>query len=117
MFRIRSSKPKRVLWVGKKTRRWMSVRAKLKRKFEAMGVTRCEFNFTEHCTPDNFLSFAHSKKRVDCKTDADMEEVGLACFSCHSVLDEHMTHEEMYKAVTNVIKQRDTQRTSEHNGI
>lgn len=90
---------------GKKTTAWERTRRKLKVKFEAMGITSCEFNFPR-CTPNDYLSFAHSLKRVDIKTQEQLEEVAVACFSCHSILDLNMTHEGMAEAVRTVIQQR-----------
>jgi hypothetical protein len=68
------------------------------------GITSCELKgrFAE-CTGNLFLSLAHSKKRRDIKTEADMREVILCCCSEHQVI-EYLPN--MYNIVTEVIAHR-----------
>lgn len=91
---------------GRKVNDWIRVRRQLKAEFEARGITRCEFNLSPDCKRDNWLSFAHSKKRRFITTDAELRECALACTPCHNELDLRMTHAEMYDAVRNVIARR-----------
>jgi hypothetical protein len=45
-------------------------------------------------------------KRRFIKSDEQLREVCLACQSCHQVLDERMTHEQMLTTVREVIANR-----------
>lgn len=76
------------------------MRAKLKKRFEAAGITRCEM-----CNGSFALSFAHSKKRRFIYTDDDWEEVALLCQTCHDRI-EHSGHDNMYNSVMEVIRNR-----------
>jgi len=86
--------------MGKKTNKWNAVRAELKKKFESMGVTRCEV-----CYGTFALSFAHSKKRRFLQTEEDWREVALLCQPCHEKI-EFSGHEEMYNAIIKIIGDR-----------
>jgi len=89
---------------GKKTLEWERLKPKLKRAFEAAGITRCEFQY-DGCWNDNALSFAHVDKRRYLKPD-EITVVALACiFNCHAIL-ERMPREQMRAAVENVIEKR-----------
>lgn len=78
--------------------------AKLKRHFEAMGLTTCELGYPG-CTRDDFLSWAHGKKRRKLEGDELETCVVLACLNCHSRL-EVMPHEGMLCIVLSVIAER-----------
>lgn len=91
---------------GPKTRKWDSDREKLKKEFHRAGITRCELNY-DGCQRDNFLGFAHSKKRRNVVTTDDREEVILACQNCHDRI-EKQTHVLMYNIVNLVIAERET---------
>jgi hypothetical protein len=86
--------------IGKKTDKWNRVRAKLKKRFESAGITRCEV-----CFGSFGLAFAHSKKRRFIVNDEDLEEVALLCQPCHEKI-EFSGHEQMYQAILNIINQR-----------
>lgn len=86
--------------MGKKTDKWNRTRAKLKRIFEAAGITRCEMCFGTFA-----LGFAHSKKRRFIQTDEDWEEVALLCQPCHEKI-EHSGHDNMLAAVREIIRRR-----------
>ena len=88
---------------GKKTREWERTRAKLKPRFEAIGLTHCEFDY-EGCWRNNGLSFAHAKKRRNLRP-GELEVVALACANCHNLL-ELMREPQMTQAVMNVIAKR-----------
>ncbi len=86
---------------GKKTKAWDACRARLKREFMKMGITRCEM-----CNNDNFLSFAHSKKRRHIVGD-ELSEVALLCIPCHSGV-ELLPEAEMTTLIRNIIATRTT---------
>jgi hypothetical protein len=98
-------KPRRVLWVGKKTRAWINARGRLKRKFLAMGITRCELAYP-NCTQDDFLSWAHGKKRRHLVGDELETLVVLACQNCHARI-ERMPEAAMCAIVESVISERE----------
>lgn len=88
---------------GPKTREWDRVRAKLKPQFQRAGITRCELRY-EGCSGDNFLGFAHTKKRRNCSL-VELSIVILACNGCHDrieILDEW----EMTRIVLTTIQNR-----------
>jgi len=74
---------------------WNKIRAKLKKEFQEKGITRCEM-----CGSDNFLSFAHRKKRggyynrdrkEEEKQLGDFNEVLLLCIQCHEKIEDNKT--------------------------
>lgn len=104
----RSSAPiKRGRRLRTKETEWDRVRATLKPRFEAAGITRCE-----RCGSGFCLSFAHSVKRRFLQKDAELgapehiETVILACQVCHDELDLKMSHTEMRETVMRTISQR-----------
>lgn len=90
--------------VGKKGREWINARAWLKKRFNWAGITRCEFRFEHRCWGSDGLSMAHSRKRRD--PLFEMYEVALACPVAHQMLDEQMSHAEMYETVMAIIEKR-----------
>lgn len=100
------------LKAGKKTKQWASIRAILKRKFEAVGITTCELHrvgsaLPHLCTYDNYLGFAHNAKRRKL-TDADLYHVILICNNAHDII-EVWPPEEMKRIVNGTIHARDHQ--------
>lgn len=93
-------------WIGKKTREWERVRAKLKPLFQRAGITTCEFRF-QGCWHDTALGFAHLRKRRNL-LPGELETVALACGPCHDKL-EKMPESMMYMAVAGIIKNRHIQ--------
>ena len=83
-----------------RNRKWPTYRAKLKKQFESMGITRCE-----QCSGTFALSFAHSRKRRFITTEADLMEVALLCQKCHETA-EHSGHEEMFETINTIISSR-----------
>lgn len=79
-------KPKRCLFVGKKTLEWMRVRARLKRKFAALGITACELGYIG-CWKDEALGFAHGRKRRHLQGNEIEDLVILACGPCHDRIE------------------------------
>ena len=73
-----------------KTANWSKQRAKLKKIYEAKGITSCELGF-EGCWRDNALSFAHRHKRYFYSTDPELlgefEQTLLTCNSCHGQIE------------------------------
>jgi hypothetical protein len=92
-----------MLKAGKRTKEWQRVREQLKPRFEAVGITRCEFNFNG-CWRNNALGFAHLRKRRNLR-EGELKVVALACNSCHDIL-EAMSEAEMTVTVLAVIQQR-----------
>lgn len=92
------------LWVGKKTLANMKANAQLKREFEAKGITTCELGYA-NCTPDDFLSWAHGKKRRKLQADELTTCVILACINCHERI-ERMSPDGMLAIVQSVIAER-----------
>lgn len=90
---------------GKRTLAWEYERAKLKKEFEAIGVTSCELRYPGTCWGGYALGFAHSKKRRFITTLSDLRKVVLACNPCHDVL-ESLPHDLMKVEVETVISTR-----------
>ena len=81
---------------------WSRVWKWLKPRLEAAGRTRCEFDHIPHeCF--GALTPAHSKKRREIEGN-EIYEVAIACVNAHQVLDEKLTHEQMYVAVMYAIE-------------
>lgn len=87
---------------GKKTLAWETTRRKLKVAFEAAGITRCE-----RCWSSFGLSFAHSLPRRFITTQAELEEVILACATCHQTIDLG-SKERQHAMVLDTISKRET---------
>ena len=98
-----SPRPKR--WVGRKTREWMTVRARIKRHLLALGITTCELRWSG-CWVDNALSIAHGKKRRHLQGDELETLTILACTPCHEQL-ERFEPESMLTVVRHTIAARD----------
>lgn len=100
-------KPKRkkiCLWVGKKTRQWITVRARLKRRFDAASITTCELGYPG-CWKDESLGFAHGRKRRQLK-DNEIETLTiLVCNPCHDKI-EVLSAPAMLAIVQSVIAER-----------
>lgn len=87
---------------GKKTAAWESTRAKLKVRFFNIGLTYCEL-----CGSTFALSFAHSLKRNDIKTQEQLEECVLLCQGCHRLLEDGNKYE-MHRRILEIIAARET---------
>ena len=76
--------------LGKITKRNIEANHKLKELFESKGITRCEV-MLEGCMGNQFLSFAHRKKRRFYRLCpdklSDFNEVILACIPCHQLIE------------------------------
>lgn len=83
-----------------RNRRWPQIRAKLKKQFEAAGITSCEI-----CGSSFALSFAHRLKRRFITTMEELSTVALLCQMHHTEI-EHSGHQPMYEAITNLIAMR-----------
>jgi len=92
------------LGAGKKTRANKKTNAARKRKFEAQDLKTCELGYPG-CTKDNFLSWAHGKKRRKLQGDELATCAILACINCHDVI-ERMSPEGMLAIVRSVIAER-----------
>lgn len=76
----------------------------MKKQFEEWGVTQCELGY-EGCFVNNFLGFAHSKRRRFVHTEEDWGCVLLACQSCHEILD-RKPHRETERVVLEGVQER-----------
>ncbi len=68
--------------LGRKGALWAATRNRLKVRFAAAGITRCE-----HCGTDNNLGFAHRLKRRNITTQAELETVALICNEFHDQIE------------------------------
>lgn len=100
----RKGKPQARLKAGRKTKAWEATRRKLKVKYAAMGVTFCELRY-EGCKRDDWLSFAHGRKRRHLAGNELETLTILACTPCHDQI-EALTESEMCAIVLNVIAAR-----------
>ena len=72
--------------VGPRTQEWTTVRARLKRRFDAAGITSCELGYPG-CWNDEALGFAHGRKRRHLKDNEIETLVVLACNPCHDRIE------------------------------
>lgn len=89
---------------GKQTKANRASNARLKKKFEALGITRCELSYLG-CTADDFLSWAHGRKRRKLQGDELDTLVILSCHNCHNRI-EFLPPEGMLAIVESVISER-----------
>ncbi len=101
----RVKKPKRLNPGGKKADQWEKTRADLIVRFEQAGITRCEMQ-GPGCFRNNFLSFAHSKKRRYITSQDELEEVALLCQKCHHRAE---YDPDMYNIISGIIARRKVQ--------
>jgi hypothetical protein len=87
--------------VGPRTLDWMKAWRFLKPRLETAGRTRCEFDFIPHECYGR-LDPCHSKKRREMK-GSDIYDVAIGCQNVHEILDNRMTHEQMFEAVMRAI--------------
>lgn len=102
--RYAPSKPRKAALprLGKKGLVWEATRKRLKVRFEAAGITRCEV-----CGSGWALGFAHRKKRANITTQEELEIVALLCNSpCHDAL-EILPESEMGERVDALIAARE----------
>lgn len=74
----------------------------LKKRFESLGVTRCE-----KCSGTFALGFAHRLKRRFINCEVELQICALLCSKCHETI-EHSGHDAMFKEVTLLIANRQT---------
>jgi hypothetical protein len=99
------SKPRKAMKKrGPKVRSWEEERAKLKRRFLAVGIITCELRYAG-CAFDDFLGFAHAEKRRNLSRE-DLSVVILACNFCHDTIE---IDPRMKEIVTAVIAAREVQ--------
>lgn len=91
---------------GRKTKEWDHIRAVLKKRFRAAGITTCEIR-EPGCFGDNGLGFLHYDKRRFL-TPAELWIVALGCAHCHDIY-ELKPRPEMKKAVLKIIAARSVQ--------
>ena len=64
----------------------MTIRARLKRQFDAAGITSCELGYPG-CWKDEALGFAHGRKRRHLKGDEIETLTILVCNPCHDRIE------------------------------
>lgn len=84
------------------------MRRRLKPEFERSGITTCELGY-EGCFRDNYLGFAHTKKRRNLGP-GELSIVILACNHCHDKI-EILPEPEMTKIVLTIIAERGREKT------
>ena len=89
---------------GKRTAKRRAINQRLKKLWEAAGITSCELRLPG-CLGSWAMGAAHSKKSRFLITDEDWMEAALSCCKCHETI-EAWSHEEMHKAVTDAIARR-----------
>lgn len=101
--RYAPSKPRKAALtrLGKKGLAWEATRKRLKVRFEAAGITRCEA-----CGSGFNLGFAHRFKRRNITTQTELETCALLCNSCHDAI-EILPESEMGKRVDALIAARE----------
>jgi hypothetical protein len=98
----RAKKKKGLRRRGDKVDSWERTREILKERFATAGVTTCELQW-RNCFKNNFLSFAHSKKRRYITNQEELEDCALLCQSCHQKIE---FRPDMYEIVRSVIARR-----------
>lgn len=93
------------LGAGRKTKAWTAERRKLKAEYEAMGITSCELRY-EGCKGDDWLSFAHGRKRRKLVGNELSTLTILACLPCHDRI-EFLPPEDMLRIVNDTIATRE----------
>jgi len=83
---------------------WQKLLPKLKLAFARVGITTCERRGPK-CFRDNYLGFAHTKKRRNITTEEDRSECALLCGPCHDEW-ELLPEEEMAKKIREIIAAR-----------
>lgn len=95
--------PKPINRIGKKTKAWNDVRAELKPKFLAVGITSCELKRPNICWRNNALTFAHPDKRINIKEE-DLGRVICICTPCHIWLEPQKDMAEIVAKIINIRK-------------
>lgn len=99
--------PKPLKRIGKKTKASLNAVIQMKKAFLEMGIVTCEIKL-DGCLKNNFLSFAHIKKRRYLKEE-DLLKGVLACYECHRKVEyecEKWTGKSMEIFLTNIINKR-----------
>lgn len=89
---------------GKKTKGWEAARKRLKVRFSAAGIERCEY---PGCGSTFAMSFAHRYKRRLITTPEELETCALLCIVHHDQL-EKLPHEQMKVEIDKIIAARET---------
>lgn len=95
----------RTLGAGRKTKEWQAAWREMKPRFERAGVVFCELRRDPNCTPNHFLTPAHSRKRRNITTPEGLREIVIACVHCHQAI-ELLPEAEMEAIVQGVIAAR-----------
>ncbi len=93
---------------GTKVLAWEDGRKELKALFRTQGIIECEIKLAG-CKKDNFLGFAHIRRRNTLKPDEiiDPHFVVLACNTpCHEVVDQKMPKKEAEELLDSIVAGR-----------
>lgn len=104
----KGKKAKKPLGAGKKTKLWEDGRTELKQIFRDNGITVCEVMIPNVCKNNNYLGFAH-KRRRNWLTEEQLKDphyVVLACNPCHDMLDFKMPRDEAEELMDKIIENR-----------
>ena len=88
-----------------KVQEWNKIRKELIEEFKRAGITKCEIGL-EGCTKNNFLGFAHTRKR---RNVTDIKRVVLACSNCHHKIEFYCykwTGKKMEECLEGIISER-----------
>jgi len=76
---------------SKRVAYWNKCKKELKEVFQEKGITTCEMRWPHDCFNNNFLSFAHRKKRREYYSEPeklkDFNEVLLLCQTAHNMIE------------------------------
>lgn len=75
-------------------------------------ITWCELRFPRICAGTYGLAPAHSKDRIDIKTQEDFDECVAGCEPCHFHLDRRTSKADRLRIVREIIANRDEFQTA-----
>jgi hypothetical protein len=88
-------------------RRHRAMHRRTAAKAKRNPITYCEARFPSLCVGTYGLAPAHSKDRIDIKTQADFDECIACCEKCHFHLDREMSKADRLEFIRDVIARRD----------
>jgi hypothetical protein len=96
------------LGTGDKVASWEEGRKLLKVAFKENKIVTCEIAFAKICKKDNYLGFAHIRRRNTLKPEqvVDAHYVVLACVACHEVVDQKMQKADAEKLLDKIVESR-----------
>jgi hypothetical protein len=92
--------------MGRRGLEWQKVLRQIKPKFEALGITFCEYHGAS-CRHNWCLTFAHARKRRHL-LPGELKIAALVCAPYHNEI-EALPPREMHRIVMEIIMKRETQ--------